>query len=159
MRDLTIARNSHIQNIVLFGNSASHSCSKRFPTFQRCGVRWLSRRASGSGARGQRFKIYLRLVVSLSKTLYTPKVLVIPRKGWLRPDITEKLLKFPTFTLRFNNFYSMFGGKFPAVLVSYRAFVSIKTTIKQDRHSIRTDLPRVLLSHTELFTNSFSKSV
>ena len=35
---------------------------------------------------------YLHRVVSLSKTLYSQKVLVIPRKGWLRPDITEKLL-------------------------------------------------------------------
>ena len=30
--------------------------------------------------------------VSLSKTLYSPKVHVIPRKQWLRPDMTEKLL-------------------------------------------------------------------
>ena len=35
---------------------------------------------------------YLRRVVSLSQTLYSPKVLVIPRKQWLRPDMTEKLL-------------------------------------------------------------------
>ena len=32
------------------------------------------------------------LIVYLSKTLYSPKVLVIPRKQWLRPDMTEKLL-------------------------------------------------------------------
>ena len=31
-------------------------------------------------------------VVSLSKTLYSPKVLVIPKKRWLRPDMKEKLL-------------------------------------------------------------------
>ena len=30
--------------------------------------------------------------MSLSKTLYSLKVLVIPRKLWLRPDTTEKLL-------------------------------------------------------------------
>ena len=38
------------------------------------------------------FETYLRRVVSLSKTLYSPKVLVIPRKWWLCPDMTEKLL-------------------------------------------------------------------
>ena len=31
-------------------------------------------------------------VVSLSKTLYSPKVLVIPRKRWPTPDMTDKLL-------------------------------------------------------------------
>ena len=31
-------------------------------------------------------------VVSLSKTLYSPKLLVIPRKRWLCPGMTEKLL-------------------------------------------------------------------
>ena len=40
-----------------------------------------------------------RHVVSLSKTLYSPKVLLLPRKRWLRPDLTEKLL---TGTLRLN---------------------------------------------------------
>ena len=38
------------------------------------------------------FETYLCRVVSLSKTFYSPKVLVIPRKGWLCPDMTEKLL-------------------------------------------------------------------
>ena len=33
-----------------------------------------------------------RRIVSLSKTLYSPKVLVMPRKRWLRPDIAEKVL-------------------------------------------------------------------
>ena len=37
--------------------------------------------------------------LSLSKTLYSPKVLVIPRKRWLRPDMTEYLL---TGTLSLN---------------------------------------------------------
>ena len=38
------------------------------------------------------FDNYLRLVVSLSKDTFTPrKVLVIPRKRWLHPDMTEKL--------------------------------------------------------------------
>ena len=42
---------------------------------------------------------YFRRVVCLSKTLYSPKVLVIPWKRWLRPDMTEKLL---TGTLNLN---------------------------------------------------------
>ena len=45
------------------------------------------------------FETYLRRVVSLSKTLYSPKVLVIPRKRWLRPYISERLL---TGTLNLN---------------------------------------------------------
>ena len=43
---------------------------------------------------------YLRRVVSLIKTLYFPKVLVIPRKRWLRPEMTEQLL---TGTLNLNS--------------------------------------------------------
>ena len=40
------------------------------------GARWLSGRVSNSGARGRGFDTYRRRVVSLSKTLYSPKVLV-----------------------------------------------------------------------------------
>ena len=40
------------------------------------GAWWLSGRVSDSGARGPGFETYLRRVVSLSKTLYSPKVLV-----------------------------------------------------------------------------------
>ena len=40
------------------------------------GARWLSGRVSDSGARGPGFETYLRRVVSLSKILYSPKVLV-----------------------------------------------------------------------------------
>ena len=43
---------------------------------QRWGARWLSGRVSDSGARGPGFETYRRRVVSLSKTLYSPKVLV-----------------------------------------------------------------------------------
>ena len=41
-----------------------------------CEARWLSGRVSDSGARGPGFETYRRRVVSLSKTLYSPKVLV-----------------------------------------------------------------------------------
>ena len=52
------------------------------------GVWWHWCRASNSGARGRGWKP-TSAVVSLSETLYSPKVLVIPRKRWLRPDTTE----------------------------------------------------------------------
>ena len=56
-------------------------------------ARWPSGRASDSGARGRGFDSHSgRRVVSLSK-IHLPhkKVLVIPRKRLLRPDMTEKL--------------------------------------------------------------------
>ena len=63
------------------------------------GAQWLSGRASDFGARGRGLKTYLCQVVSLSKTVYSTKVLVIPRKRWLHPDMTEKLM---TWTLSIN---------------------------------------------------------
>ena len=45
-------------------------------TLELGGARWLSGRVSDSGARGRGFETYRRRVVSLSKTLYSPKVLV-----------------------------------------------------------------------------------
>ena len=45
-------------------------------TWAMGGARWLSGRVSDSGARGPGFETYRRRVVSLSKTLYSPKVLV-----------------------------------------------------------------------------------
>ena len=50
-----------------------------------------SGRASDSGASGRGFDPHSgRRVVSLSKIHLPPKnVLVIPRKRWLRPDMTE----------------------------------------------------------------------
>ena len=50
--------------------------SETFKTATCGGVRWLSGRVSDSGARGRGFETYRRRVVSLSKTLYSPKVLV-----------------------------------------------------------------------------------
>ena len=58
---------------------------------QECRTRW-----ERSG-----FETYLRRVESLSKTLYSPKVLVMPRKLWLCPDMTDKLLT-GTFSLNTN---------------------------------------------------------
>ena len=57
-------------------------------------ARWPSVRASDSGARGWRFDPHSgRHVLSLSKIHLPPKkVLVIPRKRWLRHDMTDKLL-------------------------------------------------------------------
>ena len=63
------------------------------------GVRWRSGRASDSASRGLGFDAHRRhRIVSLSKTKL-PTVLVKPRKCWLRPDMTEKML---TGTLSLN---------------------------------------------------------
>ena len=51
------------------------SCSFGLPRVPG-GARWLSGRVSDSGARGPGFETYRRRVVSLSKALYSPKVLV-----------------------------------------------------------------------------------
>ena len=56
--------------LVLIGDS------NEYPQHMYGGARWLSGRVSDSGARGPGFETYLRRVVSLSKTLYSPKVLV-----------------------------------------------------------------------------------
>ena len=66
------------------------------------GARWLSGRVSDSGARGPGFETYLRRVVSLSKTLYSPKVLVnYPGSDG---SVTEKLLT-GTLSLNTTNHY------------------------------------------------------
>ena len=78
-----------------------------------------------SGARGQWFDTYLRCVVSMSKDTFTPcKVLVIPRKRWLRPDITEKLL---TGMLSIN--------KNKQNVPSYRDRTSVFSLIKKTREA------------------------
>ena len=77
--------------------SMSVTFTRRTCTRNRRGAWWLSGRALDSGGRG--FETYLRRVEALSKTLYSPKVLVIHRKRWFRPDMTEKLL---TGTLNLN---------------------------------------------------------
>ena len=64
------------------------------------GARWRSGRASDSESWGPGFEPHKRhRVVSLSKAHLLPTVLVKPRKRWLRPDMTEKLL---TGTLSLN---------------------------------------------------------
>ena len=97
--------------------------------------------------RGRRFETYLRRVVFLSKTFKSPKVLVMLRKRWFRPEMTEILFiwtlslnknkqTFPTCTVLFNDLYSMFGGNFLAILVSCRVLVSILIVITyHDRDS------------------------
>ena len=51
-------------------------CATKYVQMMKWGARWLSGRESDSGARGPGFETYRRRVVSLSKTLYSPKVLV-----------------------------------------------------------------------------------
>ena len=64
-----------INHLTLKSHFISEFCTKT-SQFQLRGARWLSGRVSDSGARGRGFKTYRRRVVSLSKTLYSPKVLV-----------------------------------------------------------------------------------
>ena len=59
-----------VHNCILTLNIYKHTTSSSK------GARWLSGRVSDSGARGRGFETYRRRVVSLSKTLYSPKVLV-----------------------------------------------------------------------------------
>ena len=64
------------------------------------GAGWHSGRASDSELRGPGFDPHrCHRVMSLSKTHQLPTVLVKPRKSWLCPDKTEKLL---TGTLSLN---------------------------------------------------------
>ena len=94
-----------------------HHVSVCFYKFMNIMFPFVSGRVSDSGARGRGFDTYRRRVVSLSKTLYSPKVLVnLPRKRWLRPDMTEKLL---TGTLSLNT-----NKMFPFVRIVYTSLKS-----------------------------------
>ena len=57
--------------------------------------------ASDSGSRGRRFESHSgqTMLYPSARRIYSPKVLVIPRKRWLRLNMTEKLF---TGTLRIN---------------------------------------------------------
>ena len=76
-------------------------------------------RTSDFGARRRRLETYLRHVVSFTKTLYSPRVLVIPGKPWLRPEMTEKLMNW-TLSPNTNKQTKFIAKKFIAkeVLVS-----------------------------------------
>ena len=73
------------------------------------------------GKRGLGFETYLRRVVSLSKTLYSLKVLVnYPGSGGSRPDMTEKLLT-GTLSLNTNKQTNKFTSKSyydPSLIIS-----------------------------------------
>ena len=58
--------------------------------------------ASDSGSRGRGIEPHSGQTVlcPCARHIYSPKVLVIPRKWWLRPNMTEKLL---TGTFRINH--------------------------------------------------------
>ena len=64
-----------ISSILSSFSNASY-LGRRLDILKYRGARWLSGRVSDSGARGPGFETYRRRVVSLSKTLYSPKVLV-----------------------------------------------------------------------------------
>ena len=72
------------------------------------GAWWLSHSGRASlWSKRWGFETYRRRVVYLSKTLYSPKVLVIPRNRWLLPYMTKKLLT----KLRLNTNKDLNGGK------------------------------------------------
>ena len=73
--------------------------------------------ASESGSRGRGFEPHSGQIVlcPCARRIYSPKVLVIPRKRWLRPNMTEKLF---TGTLRINQ---------PTNLIIYIILDSIKS--------------------------------
>ena len=85
-----ILHDSGKRKLEIFGYSQVSS-RKKYLNIQSL-VKGLSGKELDYGARGQGFKTYLCHVMSLSKTFYSPQVLVIPRKWCLCPDITEKLL-------------------------------------------------------------------
>ena len=64
--------------------------------------------ASDSGSRGREFEPHSGQTVlcPLARHIYSPKLLVIPRKRWLRPNMTEKLF---TGTLRINQPTNHYG--------------------------------------------------
>ena len=73
--------NGHCNHLALKFLYVLRNAKTRLPTMYwlpklHRGARWLSGSVSDSGAKGRGFETYRRRVVSLSKTLYSPKVLV-----------------------------------------------------------------------------------
>ena len=66
--------------------------AKMFQNSNCRGAWWPSGTASDSVARGWGFNTYLRLVMSLSRHIYTSKSTGNTQKQWLRPDTTEKIV-------------------------------------------------------------------
>ena len=117
-------------------NSSKRLCMSSIPAG---GARWPSGRASDSGAERSGFENYLHRVVSLSKDTFTPRiVLVIPRKRWLRPDMTEKLF---TGTLILNKSLaaSMIIQTLMHILITCKYEYGF---IKNSRENVMTSFPR-----------------
>ena len=76
LRSYIMAKAEPLQNVHSMIVVFSCGCIYSLVTMATWGARWLSGRVSDSGARGPGFETYRRRVVSLSKTLYSPKVLV-----------------------------------------------------------------------------------
>ena len=102
-------------------------------------------RVSEFGARGQGFETYLRCVVSLSKTLYSLKVLLVPRKWWLHPNMTEKLL---TGMLSLNtNKHDCDDNQFEMLVKPRSDHTSLKYLLMCNFYSLIMVFPRYLLFH------------
>ena len=99
--------------------------ARRGTLYQNQGARWRSGRASDSESRGPGFEPHKRhRVVSLSKAHLLPTVLVKPRKRWLRPDMTEKLLT-GTLNLNTNKQTNYIKIKVIALIINVRRNKSI----------------------------------
>ena len=112
-----IKKKNTLKEHIHFSHHYSKTCRKVKQLTLWRGARWLSGRVSDSGARGPGFETYRRRVVSLSKTLYSPKVLVnypgsdgsVPtwlKNGWLGRKASTQ----PTMTLwKTHSFEIIFG--------------------------------------------------
>ena len=64
-------------------------------------ARWPSGRVSDSGARGRgSILTQVAILCIWARYIYLQKVIVFPRKRWLRPDMTENDTKFSSKTAR-----------------------------------------------------------
>ena len=124
------------------------------------GARLLSGRVTDSGARGQGFDTCLRRVVSLSKNKLTPrKVLVIPRKRWLCPDMTGKLLTgtLSIITIKQTKSWFLISGLLKLRLINYpSAMCAISRHMTRKRAKITRGVSR---DYTRLPVSTTSRPV
>ena len=91
---------------------------------------------SDSGSRGRGLEPHSgRRVVTLSKTYLPPKVLVIPWKRWLRPNMTEKLF---TGTLSFKQTKTACMHMIPNATLCL--FIKVKSMQRPGTEAIRTQI-------------------
>ena len=113
---------------------------------------------SDSGFRGRGFEPHSgRRVVSLSKTYLPPKVLVIPRKRWLHPNMTEKLFTGtlsikPNQTKTFSYAHSLPNG--PLKQHIYHKYKYLQTCTYKKRCIVQDAIAHAKVKKTELKINN-----